>query len=802
VLKNKDKDKKNMKTGVYLCGCGGNISKVVDLDNVKEYVDKEKDVEITQIHTNMCSGAGQKLIIDDIKKHGLDKIVVSACSPQFHEKTFRSAMAKADLNPHVLEIANFREHCSWPLKKQPEIATEKAKSLVNVAIDKVSLNYPLEKKMFKMENKVCVIGAGIAGIQASLDLSAAGKDVILIEKDPTIGGKMTILSKTFPTEDCSACIISAKMAEAEGDPNIKVYTNTKITKTSGHRLHFDIEAEVTPRFVIPDINMDICLTCKKCEEVCPVSVPNEWEKGIMDRKAIYTPAPLAIPFKYLIDEKNCLQFKDGSCTKCADVCPENFIDFTQKMEKVNFTVDNIIIATGFDDIDPNIKPMFKYEELENVVTGLEMERIVDHCNENPPPKEIGNKVAFIQCVGSRDKQIGNEYCSRVCCMYATKQASLLKMEKPETDIYIFYTDLRAYGKGFEEYYKRAQEMGIKYIRGKVAEINKDPRSSRIILRAEDTLSRKLIETDFDMIVLANGMRPNQSSGTVLDSLKLDRSSDGFVKEAHLKYRPVDTLVEGVFVAGAAQGPKDIPDTVAQASAAAARSIGSLNQKEFEIDPILAFVDSDKCDGCEDCLTACPKNAIQMDSNNKAVVDGALCVGGGSCIGSCHAEAIDLKGYTNEQMYASIDAILELKKKDEHRVVFFADDASSYRLADMVGVRKMAYDHNVYIMRVPSGSRITHNLIAYAFIKGADGVIIGDNVKDSSAYPWSKEISLKQIELVNEKLKKSGIKGDRIFYSELKSGMIQQFLDVVNGTVDTVKKYPKITEVEVKKLEEL
>lgn len=791
-----------MKIGVYLCECGGNISKVVDLDKVNKFVKTKENIEITRIHSNMCSGAGQKLIIDDIEKLGLDKIVVAACSPQFHEKTFRSAMEKAGLNPYVLEIVNFREHCSWPLKKYPEIATEKAKNLVNVGIDKVSLNYPLEKKMFQMENRVLVIGAGIAGIQASLDLADVGKEVTLIEQDPTVGGKMAILSKTFPTEDCAACILSPKMADVANRKNIKLLTNTKITKTSGHRLHFDIKAERTPRFIKPDINMDECLACKKCEDVCPVSVPNEWERGIMDRKAIYIPATLAIPFKYLIDKENCLHFKDDSCNKCAEVCPQNAIDFTQKTEKLNFTVDTIIVATGFDDIDPNLKPMFGYDKFDNVITGLEMERIIDHVNENPPPKEVGKKVAFIQCVGSRDKQIGNEYCSRVCCMYATKQASLLKMEKPDTEIYIFYTDLRAYGKGFEEYYKRAQEMGIKYIRGKVAEVYKNPEDLKLMLKAEDTLSRKIIETDFDLIVLSNGMKASESSDGIINSLKLSKSSDGFIKEAHLKYRPVDTLIEGVFVAGTAQGPKDIPDTVAQASASAARVIGTLAKKEFEIDPILAFVEADKCDGCEECLSVCPKNAIQMNNENKAVIDGALCIGGGSCLGSCPQEAIDLKVYTNAQIYASINAILELKKKDEYRVVFFADDASSYRLADMVGVRKMAYDHNVYIMRIPSGSRITSKLLKYTFLKGADGVIIGDNVKKNSAFPWSKEYSMNFIQEVNGYLKKAGIEGERIIHKEFASGMINDFITMANETVETVKKYSKITENELKKLEEI
>jgi len=789
-----------MKIGVYLCQCGGNISKVIDLEETKKYVDN-KDVEIVQIHSNMCSGAGQKLITNDIEKLGLDKIVVAACSPHFHEKTFRAAMDKAGLNPYVLEIANLREHVSWPLKKYPEIATEKSKDIVNIAIEKVAKNYALEKKSFKMENKVLVIGGGIAGIQASLDLAEAGKQVTLIEKEASIGGKMALLTKTFPTEDCAACILSPKMADVAAHPNIRLLTNTVVTKTSGHRLHFEIEAETKPAYIKPNVDMDECLACEKCQEVCPVSVPNEWEMSISNRKAIYIPAPLAIPYKYLIDDQNCLNFRDNSCNKCEEICPQKVIDFSQKPEKIHFAVDNVVVTTGYDTIDPNLKPMFGYDKYKNVVTGLEMERIIDHLNEKPPPRDIGNKVAFIQCVGSRDEQIGNEYCSRVCCMYATKLASLLKQDRPESDIYIFYTDIRAYGKGFEEYYKRAQEMGIKYIRGKVAEVNQNPDNNNLVLRAEDTLSRQIIESEFDLIVLSNGLQPNKSSDFIIDTFKLAKSSDGFIKEAHPKYKPVDTLIEGVFIAGTAQGPKDIPDTVVQAGAAAARVIGTLAKGEFDIDPILAFVNKDICDGCEKCLNSCPKDAIKMNAGKAEIIE-ALCLGGGSCLGSCPIEAIDLHGYTNSQMYATVKAALENKKKDELRIILFADNASTYRLADAVGIRKMAYAHEIYIVRVPSGSRITPALLLQTFVEGADAVLIGDNIAKGSAFPWSRDISLKNIKSVTQKLNKAGFTGDRLRHYEFNSGMLKDFVEMANSVSEDVKKLTKITDKEVSRLKEM
>jgi len=780
-----------MKIGVYLCQCGGNISKVVDLQKVAESVQSQKDVVILKEHSNMCSGAGQKLIIEDVQQNQLDRIVIASCSPQFHEKTFKATLEKAGLNPYVLEMANFREHCSWTHRNEPEIATNKAIDLVRSSIEKVRLDYPLEKKKIAMGNRVLVIGGGVAGIQASLDLAAAGKEVTLIEKEPSIGGNMAKLTKTFPTEDCAACIISPKMAEVQDHPNIRLLTNTTVENTSGHRLHFEIHARRKPRYIKDTIDMDQCLGCEKCVEACPISVPNQWEQGIMNRKAIYIPAALAIPYKYLIDEDACLHFQGGDCQKCADVCPQDAIDFTQEAEDIYFTTDTVVVATGFDIIDPREKPVFGYEKYRNVVTGLEMERIVDHIAEKPPPREVGNRVGFIQCVGSRDEQTGREYCSRVCCMYAIKLASLLKQTRPKTDIYIFYTDIRAFGKGYEEYYKKAQSMGIKFIRGKVAEVEENPDNKKIVIRVEDTLSRKIIESEFDLIVLSTGLQLSKGSDQIADSLKLAKSSDGFLQEAHPKFRPVDTLVEGVFLAGTAQGPKDIPDTVAQASAAASRVIGALAQKEFEVDPILAFVHEDHCDGCGECLAVCPKSAIVMNESKKAQVVEALCVGCGSCISICPLEALDLHGYTNAQLYAAVAGALERKTDGQRRIIVFADDSCTYRVADAVGIRKMTYSGDVRIIRIPSAGRISPKLIVFAFEKGADGILIGDCPEKSSRYPWSKQKIEETIQSVGIQLRGMGIEENRVVFSEFASGMLTTFVEKVNQLAEILAKYKPV-----------
>mgnify|MGYP000468681098 CR=1 FL=1 len=576
------------------------------------------------------------------------------------------------------------------------------------------------------------------------------------------------------------------MAEVQDHPNIRLLTNTEIVNTTGHRLRFEITAQKKPRFIKDTIDMDQCLGCEKCVEACPVSVPNQWEQGITDRKAIYIPAALAIPYKYLIDEDACLHLQGQSCRKCADVCPQNAIDFSQKSETTQFTVDSVVVATGFDIIDPREKPVFGYEKYENVVTGLEMERIVDHISENPPPRDVGNRVGFIQCVGSRDEQTGREYCSRVCCMYAIKLASLLKQARPNTDIYIFYTDIRAFGKGYEEYYKKSQSMGIKFIRGKVAELEENPENKKIIVHGEDTLSRQIIEAEFDLMVLSTGIQLSKSSDKIADSLKLAKSSDGFFQEAHPKFRPVDTLVEGVFLAGTAQGPKDIPDTVAQASAAAARVIGTLAQKEFEVDPMLAFVHEDLCDGCGACVSKCPKSAIQMNSENKAYVSEALCVGCGSCIASCPHEALDLHGYTNSQLYAAIQGALAGKTDAQKRIIVFADDSCTYRVADAVGIRKMTYSGDVRIIRIPSASRITDKLIIYTFQQGADGILIGDCPEKSSRFAWSKQQTLENIKAAQSYLKTIGIENKRIVFAEFASGMLADFVNRVNQLADVIK----------------
>lgn len=649
-----------MRIGVYVCHCGGNISEVVDVEDVSLFAGNQPDVVLARDYSHICSEAGQKLILDDIRENELDRVVIAACSPQFHERTFMTLMERAGLSPYLMEIVNLREHCSWPHFGKPAEATEKAKDLTNIGIAKVRLDEPLEKKSMPIGKRVLVIGAGVAGIQAALDLGDAGFEVSLVEREPTIGGKMAQLSKTFPTEDCAACILSPKMADVPANPNITLYTYSEVETITGSLANYEVTINKKPRHV----DLEKCVGCGICEAKCPVKVPNKFDEGLVQRKAIYLPSDLAVPHKYLIDENACLYLTKGKCKLCEKFCPHDAVDYAQEPERINFTVDTIIVATGFDVFDATEKKVYGYGKYENVITALEMERILSHISNGNEIKEFGKKIAFIQCVGSRDEQIGNEYCSRICCMYATKQAQLLKRADPNRDIYVFYTDLRATGKGFEEYYKRAQKDGVKYIRGRVAEAVEDSSTKKVTLKAEDTLTRSLIESEFDLVVLSVGLIPNQGTAKIADILRLAKSPDGFLKEAHLKFKPVDTITEGVFICGCATSPKDIPDTVAQASAAAARAIRLMNRGEYEMDPVKSFVLDEHCDGCAYCVDPCPYNALTLieyirDGEIKKTVEvnEVACRGCGVCMATCPHEGIYVKHFKKEMITAMVDAVL-------------------------------------------------------------------------------------------------------------------------------------------------
>ncbi len=780
--------------GVYVCHCGGNISDVVDVEEVARFASRLPDVVVVRSITHMCSESGQRAILDDIRQHRLDRVVVAACSPQFQGRTFEKVLQKAGLNPALVEMANIREQSAWPHYRLPAEATEKAKVLTAMAVERVRKVRPVERETIPVGKEVLVIGGGIAGIQAALDLANAGFRVYLVEEKPTIGGHMAQLSRTFPTEDCASCILAPKMADVADHPNIHLFTYAEVLEVKGSLGDFRVRVKVKPRYVDPEK----CTACGECEKVCPVSVPNEFDLGLTQRKAIYLPSPTAVPHAHLIDENACLGLVPLTCGLCAQACEAGAINYDDSPKYLNLKVDTIIVATGFETFDPRLKPQYGYGRFENVITALELERIIVRMAEGEVLRPIGKRVAFIQCVGSRDAQVGNLYCSRICCMYATKLASLLKRADPSREVYVFYTDLRSYGKGFEEYYRTAQELGVKFIRGRPGELQEDPETKEIILRVEDTLTRRILEKRFDLVVLSVGLVPSKGTLRIAELLKLPRSADGFIKEAHPKFRPVDTPVEGIFVAGTAQGPKDIPDTVAQASAAAARAMAIMNRGEIELSPIKAVVDEERCDGCGECVPHCPVEAISVDG--VARVNPATCKGCGACIASCPREALDLKLFSNAEIMAEIEAALAGKKPGERRILVFADDMCTYTLADGVGTAKLPYPVEAYIIRVPSSSRVTPAMLVRAFALGADAVFLGECEEAVSPYPGTLAAIRENVRRAREALEAAGIEPERIQYSAFVTVMFKKFTGLLRSLAEAVKRYGEIPEEKRKALE--
>ncbi|HED23709.1 MAG TPA: CoB--CoM heterodisulfide reductase iron-sulfur subunit A family protein [Firmicutes bacterium] len=655
------------RTGVFICHCGTNIAATVDIDKVVEAARSFPGVVHAEDYRYLCSEVGQDLIKKSIRDHNLDRVVVGTCSPRMHENTFRKAAAEAGLNPFLLEVANIREHCSWVHRDMDE-ATPKAVALVRAASAKAALNDPLEPPTVEVEKRALVIGGGIAGIQAALDIAEAGFTVDIVEREPSIGGRMAQLEKTFPTLDCSACILTPKMVEVAQHPNINLLTYSEVEEVSGYVGQFD----VTIRKKARSVDAVKCTGCGICYEKCPKKTPAEFEMGRSTRKAIYVPFPQAVPNVPVIDREACLYFQKGRCQICAKECPADAVDFEQQDELVERRYGAIIVSTGFDQLDPSAYGEYGYGQHPDILTGLEFERLfnasgptggkVVRFSDGKPPK----KVVFIQCVGSRDKARGMNYCSKICCMYTAKQAILLKEKVPDAKSYVFYIDVRTAGKGYEEFQRRAaEEYDVAYLRGQVGKIF--PENEHLVVKGVDSLSGKTIEIKADMVVLAAASIARADAPALGRIVGINSDSYHFFNEAHPKLRPVETHTAGVFIAGACQAPKDIPDTVAQAGAAAAKAVSLLSREVLQGEACTAVVNKAECSGCLYCEAVCPYGAIsavEIEERSAtgtiartiADVNAALCQGCGSCTAICRSGSINLKGFSNEQILAEVDAI--------------------------------------------------------------------------------------------------------------------------------------------------
>jgi len=652
--------------GVYVCHCGLNIAGVVDVEKVADYAKGLPDVVVARHYSYMCSERGQRMIQDDINAHKLDRIIIATCSPRMHEETFRKAVAEAGLNPYLVEIVNLREHVSWPHVHEPEKATEKAKTLVRMGVARAKLLEPLEKRKVSVEKDVLVVGGGIAGIQASLDLANAGFKVYLVEKAPSIGGRMAQLDKTFPTLDCSACILTPKMVDAAKHPNVTLLTNSEVADVKGFVGNYEVTVAKKPRYV----DETKCVGCELCVSVCPVKVPDKFNENLTQTRAICVYSSHAVPKVAMINPNHCLRLrtkKKEVCGKCLQVCETKAIDFEQKPQKIKLKVGGVVVAVGSDVFDASEMAEFGYGRFKNVISNIEFERISDASGPtggkivSPQSGQAPKVIVFIQCVGSRDKRF-HEYCCRVGCMVTLKQAVLAR-EKLGDDmaVYVCYIDLRSFGKGYEEFYGRARDLDVNFVAGVPSEIHGAPDGS-LYFDVFDKGTNKLLEIRADLVVLANGLVPSADIARINELFHASRSADGFLLEAHPKLRPLESSTAGIFLAGACQAPKDIPDTVAQASGAAAKLVDLLSSGEIELEPLKAVVDEDLCSGCRICESVCPFLAIEMKSKKtdgeeklRAEVIEEMCQGCGACSSACPTGAVQMKHYTEKQVLVQVQA---------------------------------------------------------------------------------------------------------------------------------------------------
>ncbi len=770
-------EKKSPKIGVFVCECGGNIGEVVDVKAVVDAVKSWEGVVVAKYHKYLCSKPAQEMILDAVQKENLDRVVVASCTPRMHLATFQNVLERAGLNPFMLEFVNIREQDSWILGPHPsQEATKKAVSLIRGGYERSRELEPLQLISEKGSREILIIGGGISGITSALELGYLGYKVHVVERKPSVGGNMAKLTKVFPTLDCAQCILTPRMAEVGRNTNVNLYTYAEVQAVSGRPGNYDVKVCMKPR----GVDVQKCRSCGVCAKVCPVTVSDEFNEGWSQRKAAYIEFPQAVPSAYTIDFNSCTK-----CGKCEQLCPAKAITLADQGSTVDLHVGSIIVATGYQLYDAKKLETYGYGTYKDVITMMDLERFVSATGPTGGyiKKADGTDVkrmAIVLCAGSRDKNYIS-YCSRICCMYSLKQAFVLK-KMLGIDVSIYYTDIRATGRGYEDLYWRDQEAGVSFIRGKVAEVYKNGKNGKLVAVAEDTITGEMTEEEFDMIALATPMVPPAGLKELAEKMKVSISEDGFVTEKHPKLDPVDSLVTGIFACGCALSPKDVRDTVSDGLAASAKAALFLKSDYVTTSPEKAFVISDLCNGCNICVPACPTNAISM-KDGKAKIDPFQCTGCGACIPVCPQEAIDFKNATTKQITASLRGVLSEKQPGEVRVVAFVDKNVGYTGMDFLGLDRTNYPENIRIVSVPTTAILGLKHVLYAFAFGADGVLVIEGTQEID-----EKFTKKRMIDMGRELAKYGIETMRVRYSYVPLPVYKKAAELFTMFTERIKKF--------------
>jgi heterodisulfide reductase subunit A len=775
-------EKKTPRIGIFVCECGGNIGDVVDVKSVVDTVKNWEGVAVAKQHKYLCSKPAQEMIIEAIKKNNLDRVVVASCTPRMHLPTFQNVLERAGLNPYMLEFVNIREQSSWVHGPHASAeATRKAISLIRGGYERSFELEPLKTISEKGSREILIVGGGIAGITAAIELGYLGYKVYLVERKPSIGGNMAKLTKVFPTLDCAQCILTPRMAEVGRNPNVNLLTYAEVQEVSGRPGNYKVKVFMKPR----GVDVEKCRSCGVCAKVCPVTVPDEFNEGLAQRKAAYIEFPQAVPSAYAIDFDAC-----NKCRKCEQLCPAKAINIDDQGKVVELNVGAIILATGYQLYDAEKLEIYGYGTYKDVITMMELERLTSATGptggfvKRADGSDV-RKMAIVLCAGSRDKNY-IPYCSRICCMYSLKQAFVLK-KMLGIDVTIYYIDIRATGKGYEDLYWRDQEAGVLFIKGKVAEIYKNNANGKLVVLAEDTLTGEMLEDEYDMVALATPMVPPAGLRELADKMKVSIGEDGFITEKHPKLDPVDSLVAGIFACGCTLSPKDVRDTVSDGLGAAAKAALFLKSEYVTTSPEKAYVIEDLCNGCQACVPVCPVNAITM-VEGKAKIDPFQCTGCGACIPACPQEAIDFKNATTKQILATLRGVLAEKQAGEVRIIAFVDKNVGYTGMDFLGLDRTNYPENIRIVAVPSTAILGLKHILYAFAHGADGILVIEGSEEID-----EKFTKKRIIDMGRELAKYGIESMRVRYSYVPLPVYKKAAELFTMFTDRIKKFGPVAD---------